>query len=83
MTSKIRLDLKSEPDGFGYIYGQAHAPDGEVYRVNILPPASHWRGDMKPGEIDPTHWIVYLDGDEIARLERREDLETLLKPCEY
>jgi hypothetical protein len=71
-----RLDLKPEPDGFGYIYGTLVADDGEVYRVNVLPPASEWRGDMRPGADLPhaSDWIVYLDGEEIARVSRREDI---------
>jgi hypothetical protein len=72
----VRLELKSEPDGFGYIYGEAIADNGDRNRVNILPPVPHWRGDIKPSEIDPTKWIIYFDGDEVARIERREDLDT-------
>ncbi len=73
-----RLTLKPEPDGLGYIYGTLIDDDGEVYRVNVLPPAPQWRGDLKPGDglPHPTDWIVYLDGDEIARVSRREDIDT-------
>ncbi len=71
-----RLVLNSEPDGFGFIYGQLVAADGESYRVDIMPPADQWRGDMKPsdGLPHPTDWIVHLDGEEIARVRRREDI---------
>ena len=73
---KPRLDLKSEPDGFGFIYGRLVAADGEVYRVDIMPPASEWRGDMKPSATlpHPTDWVVHLDGAEIARVRRRDDI---------
>ena len=80
MTGKPRLQLKPEPDGYGYLYGQVLAPDGGVYRVDIMPPVPHWRGDTKlgPDLPHPTDWIVFVDGDEIARVARREDLEGTL-----
>jgi hypothetical protein len=45
-------------------------------RVDILPPEHLWRdyidfGGHKP---DPNAWIVYMNGEEFARVERREDL---------
>lgn len=71
-----RLVLRPEPDGFGFIYGQLIVGDDEVYRVDIMPPAAEWRGDMKPsGQLPhPTDWVIHLDGDEIARVRRREDI---------
>ena len=77
MAGNVRLELKPDPDGFDYRYGEAVTTDGKVYRVNILPPLTHWRGDIKPGEIDATQWIVYIDGDEVARVARREDIDSL------
>ena len=38
MAPKPRLELKPEPDGFGYLYGQLFASDGNVYRVDIMTP---------------------------------------------
>ena len=80
MTGKTRLVLKGAPDGFGYLYGQLIAADGTITRVDILPPASEWRGDMKPSNGLPhlTDWIVYADGEEIARVSRRENLVDVL-----
>jgi hypothetical protein len=68
--------LKPMPDGFGYIYGIHTADDGTTTRVDILPPLSDWRGDIKPGQIDPVQWILYADGVEIARVSRRDDIAT-------
>lgn len=75
--TRPRLELKSEPDGFGFLYGQLLATDGEAHRVDILPSASQRRGDIRPSSELPhaTDWIVYLDGNEIARVRRSEDLE--------
>ena len=74
---KVRLELKPEPDGFGYLYGQLFAPDGIVYRVDIMPPVAMWRGDIKltgAGAPHPTDWVIFANGEEIARVRRREDL---------
>lgn len=80
MAGKLRLELKPMPDGFGYLYGQVFTPDGNAIRVDILPPVAEWRGDIKPGPDTPhpTDWIVYANGDEIARVTRREDLQSAL-----
>jgi hypothetical protein len=70
----LLLKLNSEPDGSGYFYGQAVAPDGAVHRVDILPPTTHWRGDHKPQAIDPLHWIIYIDGEEFARTGTADEI---------
>jgi hypothetical protein len=78
---KPLLKLKPEPDGLGFIYGTADVGDGYLYRVNIMPPLPYWRGDIKmDGEFAPhaTDWVVYLDGEEIARVRAREDLEAAI-----
>ena len=74
----MALDLKSQPDGLGYLYGTYRDTNGDSYRIDILPPAADWRGDMKPGAVDPTHWIIYVDGEEIGRVTRRADIATIL-----
>ena len=76
MSGKPRLKLKPAPDGFGFLYGQLFAPDGAVAHVDVLPPVGEWRGNMKLADYPPhaTDWIVYADGEEIARVARREDL---------
>ena len=81
MPSKVALKLSSQPDGFGFFYGRASLGDA-VVSVNILPPAPLWRGDMKLPDHppDPTKWIIFADGDEIARVERRENLGDALVP---
>lgn len=78
---RLRLVLKSEPDGFGFIYGQIIDGDGESYRVDIMPPADRWRGDMRPsdGLPHPTDWVVLIDGEEIARVRRREDIDAAVQ----
>ena len=73
------LKLSTEPDGFGFFYGWAQR-DGERVRVDVLPPDHLWRGDIKlEGQMpDPKAWVLYLNGEEFARVERREDLPVVL-----
>jgi hypothetical protein len=49
-------------------------------RVDVLPPEHLWRGDIKlEGQMpDPKAWVLFLDGQEFARIERREDLVAVL-----
>ena len=78
MAEKPRLELKPMPDGFGFLYGQLHVGD-DSYRVDIMPPEPEWRGDIKMQERlpHPTDWVVYVNGDEIARVRKREDIDTV------
>lgn len=78
MAQRYRLLLKPEPDGMGYIYGNISDESGRTHRVDIMPPLTHWQGAMKPtGESapHPTQWVVYVDGEETARVERDHDIE--------
>jgi hypothetical protein len=79
MRDNDRLKLSAEPDGFGFFYGWAER-DGERVRVDLLPPDHLWRGDIKlEGQMpDAKAWILYIDGQEFARVERREDLPAIL-----
>jgi hypothetical protein len=75
-----QLRLNSEQDGMGYFYGQYKTDDGNVIRVDILPPKSEPKPFFVmalPPEQHTTDWIVYANGEEIARVKRREDLDTL------
>lgn len=81
--TKVRLELKPEPDGFGYVYGQVFAPDGNVYRVDIMPPIAEWRGGIKlsgQGAPHATDWVIYMNGEEIARVSKRGDIAPALTP---
>ena len=73
------LTLKPEQDGMGYFYGQYHSGDGSVVRVNVLPPVAYPRPHfvVDSSGMHATDWIVYANGEEIARVARREDLDTL------
>jgi len=74
----MALKLNERPDGYGFLYGTLR--DGELsHNINVLPPASEWRGDfVLPGyEPHATDWIVYVDGEEYARVRRREDLANI------
>jgi hypothetical protein len=74
------LKLRPEPDGYGYIYGELEA-GGQSYRVNIMPPESEWRDDFKlPGDgaPHPTDYKIFIDGEEIARVRRREDIPAII-----
>ena len=85
VADRERLKLSAEPDGFGF-FGWAERNDERV-RVDVLPPEHLSRGDIKleGQKPDDKAWILYLDGQEFARVERREDqrvigetIETLL-----
>jgi hypothetical protein len=73
--------VSDRPDGFGFYQGDARRGD-QVIRVNILPPAYLWQGDMQLDDHrpDPTHWKVYADGELIARIERQEEVAASLVP---
>ncbi len=70
-----RFSLSREPDGFGFYYGTM-VKDGQSVSVNVLPPAGEWRGQMRLENYAPDAkaWIVFMDGEEVARVARREDL---------
>lgn len=75
-----KLSLKPEQDGMGYFYGKYTTDTGEVLRVDVLPPRSHPKPHyvtaFPEGQHD-TDWIVYANGQEIARVARRDDLDGL------
>ena len=77
---KVRVNLNPSPDAYGFRYGTAEMPDGETYRLNIMPPKGHWQGDAELAGYEPhdTDWGVYVDGDEVARVRSREDLDDVL-----
>jgi len=78
---KPTLVLKPEPDGFGFLYGTITDARGNSRRVDIMPPLPCWRGDVKldgRSAPHPSHWVTYLDGEEVARVGRRDELEAAL-----
>ena len=76
-AAKPIVELKPEPDGMGYLYGRLLLPNGDSRRLDVLPPRPFWRGQAAPDGIHPTQWIIYVDGEEIARVERREQISEL------
>ena len=73
------LTLNPMQDGTGYYYGRYLADDGTSVRVDVLPPKSHPRPYFvtPPATQADTDWIVFADGQEIARVARRDDVDTL------
>ena len=71
----IDLQLKPEPDGYGFIYGELRCGNS-YHTVNIMPPASEWRGDIKLDHAPPheTDWVLYFDGEEVAPVRKRDDI---------
>lgn len=69
--------LAPEPDGYGFIYGKVWDEEGAIHDVNILPPAAEWRGQSRLAGFEPhaSDWIVYLDGEEVARVRNGVELE--------
>jgi hypothetical protein len=78
--NSMTLQLNSRPDAYGWLYGHFTASNGDRVRVDIMPPLDHWAGDMqldgyKPHIID---WVVYADGDEVARVTALDGIEAAL-----
>ncbi len=75
------LHIKPEPDGLGFLYGTLIDAEGTHHRIDIMPPLPHWRGDFKlTGEGSPhaTDWVAFVDGEEIARVRVRDNLEAAI-----
>ena len=72
----VKLDLNPVPDAWGFIYGQAHR-DTEYHNVNVMPPKRHWQGQFKLEGYEPhdSDWILYVDGEEVARVKERDSVE--------
>ncbi|KUO56042.1 MAG: hypothetical protein APF80_12440 [Alphaproteobacteria bacterium BRH_c36] len=75
-----RIELSSMPDGYGFIYGQAWRGE-QHFNINVLPPVSQWSGQMRLPNYEPhaTDWILYVDGEEIARVSEREAVEDMFQ----
>ena len=76
----MEIKLNERPDGSGYFYGTIRT-ENTVYNLNILPPEKHWKGDIKPSDdrLSKTDWIIYVDGEEHARVKERSEVEESLK----
>lgn len=75
------LTLKPEQDGMGYFYGEWVADDGTRVRVDVLPPLSHpipYFVATTDG-MHETDWIIFANGDEVARVRDRSALEGALQ----
>lgn len=75
------LTLRPEQDGMGYFYGEYITDDGDRIRVDVLPPRSHPRPHfvLSTDGMHETDWIVFADGEEIARVAQRADIEERLQ----
>ena len=78
---RVTIDLKPRPDGFGFLYGSGVDARGETRRINIMPPLPFWRGDIKLDAHGPhaTDWVLYVDGDEVARALSRDEIHAALE----
>ena len=76
----VKLELKSDQDGMGFWYGSCLDHEGKRRRVDILPPKSEPRPHfvISHSLMHETDWIVYLDGEEIARLSRRDEAQAAI-----
>lgn len=61
------VQLKGQPDGFGFFYGSFLDAAGEHYRLDVLPPRELWTGDLREEACAADNWIVYLNGEEVER----------------
>jgi hypothetical protein len=66
----------------GFFYGQLHVGDDQ-YRIELLPPRSYshpwFIGNAAREHMDPTRWRVFVDGEQIALAESREDAERAVR----
>lgn len=76
----VKLNLSDTQDGYGFFYGQALLGDFMCH-VNILPPADLCRGfRLIDGYVpDEKAWIVYANGEEIARVSSLDQVEVSLQ----
>lgn len=77
---QVLLELKPVPDTYGFIYGQARRGD-QLFDVNVLPPLPHWCGQFKlDGYVPDQHdWIIYVDGEEVARVQALVAVEAAIR----
>jgi hypothetical protein len=75
---EITVNLKAEPDGYEFIYGQAYRGDS-AFIINVMPPQAHWRGQCMLDGYEPhtSDWVFYVDGNEVGRLGGEPDLEAV------
>lgn len=75
----FKLDLSTRVDGSGYFYGWAQL-DSKSCRVDVLPPKPYL-GDLMPPPCTPddTQHIIFLEGDEVARCDRRDEVHYVVK----
>jgi hypothetical protein len=74
----MTISLSTMPDGYGFLYGQAHI-GGRTVRIDVLPPAYHWRGAVMLIEPDPARWILLIDGEERARCDTWESVRAAIE----
>ena len=78
--SRYTLDLKPQPDGFGYIYGFIFDGRMPVVHINILPPKDEWQGDIIPQKLRDD-WTLHLNTggkEEIWHFSTKRDTYTFL-----
>ena len=77
LAGNYSVTLKDAPDGFGFFYGSFVDESDNTYRVDVMPPRPLWTGDLNAQAADLTHWVVYLNGEEVQRSETIDGLSTL------
>ena len=81
MTQSYRFVLKLEQDGCGFYYGHFDVGD-ESYRIDCMPPKSEPRPFFVHADAtrnaDPNLWIINVNGEEIARVPTRAEIEPML-----
>ncbi len=82
--NKLSVHLSQLPDGSGYIYGLVKSSNWESRRVDILLPRyemkrisrEHGFPIQAPKTTDEKLYIIYLDGEEVARMEKLQDFHS-------
>jgi len=73
--------LRPEPDAYGFLYGEVVSERGETLRVDVMPPEAEWRGQVRLEGFEPhaTEWVVFVEGEEIARVSSQNEISGVVK----
>ena len=80
LAGNYEFALNERQDGTGFFYGCFWDDAEHSQRVDVMPPRPFWSGDFGIEAADATHWIVYLNGDEVQRSETIEGLSRIGVP---
>lgn len=74
------ITFSNRPDDHGFILGTADDSNGIKREISVMPPTSEWAGKAKLANYEPDddQYVLYLDGEEIGRVDTFDDAEMML-----